>query len=506
MSLSLAVLTTGILLLGNWLGLLPDSSTAMLENRQRFSEALAVQLSAAAARRELDLIRVTLRAVTDGDPDVLSVGLRGTNGELVAASDAHRQFWNPSSRSRSTATHVQVPVLQGARRWGTVEVRFASPWPGKLGDWLYSPPVGLVGFVGSVGFLSYLVFLRRTLVELNPSAVIPERVRAAFDVLPEGALILDERERILLANAAFARTLGVQPASLVGGRISDVGWRWGESGETRQEYPWTRALREAQPQTGISLRLQRGVAQTSTFIVNSAPILSPKGQVRGVMTTFDDITSLERKHTELQRSLQQWKYRHEAIGRMNKKLQILASRDGLTGCLNRRALEERFDSLFSTAKRQGVELSCIMFDIDHFKSVNDRYGHDTGDRVLQRAAWTLQSGVRDNDLVGRYGGEEFCLVLPGLGLDQAAEVAERLRRGIQSDSADSPVAVTASLGVASLASGAQGPSELVKQADQALYTAKEGGRNRVVCWSGQPPGARPERRFFPQRRRGAEKG
>jgi len=485
MSLSLAVLTAGILLLGDWLGLISDSTTALLETRKRYSEALAVQLSAAAARREFDLIRMTLRAVTDGDPDVLSVGLRGTNRELVAASDAHPLLWNPSSRTRSTATHVQVPVLQGARHWGTVEVRFASPWSGEPGDWLHGSIFGLVGFVGSVGFFTYLAFLRRTLVELNPSAVIPERVRAAFDVLPEGALIVDERERILLANGAFARTVGVRPASLVGGQVSDIGWRWGESGEARKEYPWTRALRDAQPQTGVSLRLQRGPAEVSTFIVNSAPILSPKGEVRGVLTTFDDITSLERKHTDLQRSLQQLKYRHEEIGRQNKKLQILASRDGLTGCLNRRALEERFETLFSVAKREGAELSCIMFDIDHFKSVNDRYGHDTGDRVLQRAARTLQSGTRDNEVVGRYGGEEFCLILPGLDLDQAAEVAERLRRGIESDSASAraPVAVTASLGVASLASGAQRPSELVKQADQALYTAKEGGRNRVVRWS-----------------------
>lgn len=207
--------------------------------------------------------------------------------------------------------------------------------------------------------------------------------------------------------------------------------------------------------------------------------------MRGVLTTFDDITSLESKHTDLERTLQQLKDRHAEIGRQNQKLHILASRDGLTGCLNRRALEAQFHALFSAARREGAELSCIMFDIDHFKSVNDRYGHDTGDRVLQRAAKTLQSGTRDNDLVGRYGGEEFCLVLPGLDLDQATEVAERLRRGIQSDSAGarSPAAVTASLGVASLASGAQGPSELVKQADQALYTAKEGGRNRVVRWS-----------------------
>ena len=215
--------------------------------------------------------------------------------------------------------------------------------------------------------------------------------------------------------------------------------------------------------------------------------------MRGVTTTFDDITSLERKHADLQRTLQRLKSRQAEIGRQNKKLQLLASRDGLTGCLNRRALEEKLHTLFSAAEREGEELSCIMFDIDHFKTVNDQHGHDTGDRVLQRAVKILQSGTRDNDIVGRYGGEEFCLVLPGLDLDQATEVAERLRRDIQSDSAGtrSPAAVTASLGVTSRALGAHCPAELVKQADQALYSAKEGGRNRVARWSGQLPAARP---------------
>ena len=122
-----------------------------------------------------------------------------------------------------------------------------------------------------------------------------------------------------------------------------------------------------------------------------------------------------------------------------------------------------------------------MVDIDFFKSVNDRYGHATGDQVIKTVADVLKTCTRDTDLVGRYGGEEFCVVLPKLYLDKAAQIAERIRQTIEKKSC-SGVKVTVSLGVSSLELNTNKPDELINQADKALYAAKNSGRNRVITW------------------------
>ncbi len=122
-----------------------------------------------------------------------------------------------------------------------------------------------------------------------------------------------------------------------------------------------------------------------------------------------------------------------------------------------------------------------MVDIDFFKSVNDHHGHATGDQVIKAVADVLKTCTRDSDLVGRYGGEEFCVVLPKLHLDKAAEIAERIRQTIEKKSC-SGVNITISLGVSCLESNTNKPDELINQADKALYAAKKSGRNRVVTW------------------------
>ena len=154
---------------------------------------------------------------------------------------------------------------------------------------------------------------------------------------------------------------------------------------------------------------------------------------RGVLATFDDVTDVEKRNTDLQRTLKQLEQSKEAINRQNKELRFLATRDSLTGCLNRRAFFERCEAQFERARKSGKPLCCIMADIDHFKAINDEHGHAIGDRVIEMVADILKAEVRDQDVVCRYGGEEFCVFLPGLVLDKATAVAERLRRTIRMD-------------------------------------------------------------------------
>jgi diguanylate cyclase (GGDEF)-like protein len=159
----------------------------------------------------------------------------------------------------------------------------------------------------------------------------------------------------------------------------------------------------------------------------------------------------------------------------------LANRDPLTACYNRRSFLEQLENHWSNAQRHGYPLSCVMLDIDHFKSINDTHGHRRGDEVLQQIASVLRSGARKGDIVCRYGGEEFAVLLPHVDIDGATQAAQRYRKMIEIADFQG-VTVTASLGVSATGLGAHDPQKLMDQADACLYTAKREGRNRVVRW------------------------
>ena len=155
-----------------------------------------------------------------------------------------------------------------------------------------------------------------------------------------------------------------------------------------------------------------------------------------------------------------------------------AATDGLTGAANRRAFDERLRHECELATSRGTPVSLVLMDIDHFKKINDTHGHQTGDEVLRQVVKRTRSRVRPDDLTARYGGEEFALLLPATSIDEACELAERVRQEVAAHPV--PVPATVSLGVASWHDGMESPDALVAAADQALYRAKQTGRDRVV--------------------------
>ena len=170
---------------------------------------------------------------------------------------------------------------------------------------------------------------------------------------------------------------------------------------------------------------------------------------------------------------------------LEQQLTAEARTDALTGLRNRRALEEAAGAEVKRGTRTGATLAVIICDIDHFKQVNDRYGHEAGDKVLRAVADLLAGVARESDILGRWGGEEFLMILPDTGENEAFMVAERMRRAIET--APMPVEglrVTISLGVAGLLPGCSEPErwqEAVREADEAMYRSKKSGRNRVTC-------------------------
>jgi diguanylate cyclase (GGDEF)-like protein len=180
------------------------------------------------------------------------------------------------------------------------------------------------------------------------------------------------------------------------------------------------------------------------------------------------------------------------MGQLAEQLQREARTDPLTGLANRRYWAEWLVREFERARRYGQPLSCSMVDIDHFKGVNDAYGHDAGDAVLTEIAQIMKRHVRPSDLLCRYGGEEFTILLPQTSLNGAAEHAERLRRALEQArirKLDIEVNVTASFGVASYPGpGVEASDELLRAADSAMYRAKARGRNTVSIHEGRSEG------------------
>jgi diguanylate cyclase (GGDEF)-like protein len=174
----------------------------------------------------------------------------------------------------------------------------------------------------------------------------------------------------------------------------------------------------------------------------------------------------------------------------NSALSEISARDSLTGLYNRWYVMEKIDSEMNRSVRHGSPVSLIMMDIDHFKRVNDSFGHSAGDRVLRSVGQVLRDSCRVYDVPGRYGGEEFCIVLPETKVGNTTVVAERIRERLEAsrfDVGDDSVVVTASIGIAGIesveAEGSLSPAILIDRADQALYSAKHHGRNRVEMWN-----------------------
>jgi diguanylate cyclase (GGDEF)-like protein len=295
-------------------------------------------------------------------------------------------------------------------------------------------------------------------------------LQAALDEIDHGIVLLDRELRAQFINRTF-RALWKLPDTIAGSAPPFVALMY--HGRDTRAYAVpddkldayvaerVRLVRAGDPTT-IDIRLSSG--ETLRF---KCTVL-PDG---GRMLSYTPVTDLVQRADE-------W--------------EDLASVDGLTGLFNRRHFLELAESEWSRFDRYERPLSLMMIDIDLFKSINDRHGHDVGDRVIEHIASICREGKRASDIVARIGGEEFVMLLPETPLDSAVLVAERLRRRI----AESPlldaaarVALTASIGVAEAGAPTDGVAALMKEADAALYRAKNAGRNRVVAATDAPPAA-----------------
>ena len=474
-----------VFLITDLVGWAPNDQKYELDSRKKISESFAVLFSELAAQNDVKLIRKILSVAVERDDRMKSAGFRYTDGRLLFQIRNHENGWGSYQSNKSTSTHVVVPVFANGRQLGSVEIHFTPLF--SDGAVFSNPTYSWLAIASGLCFVLFLALMLRTLRQIDPSSVVPERVNAAFDSLAEGVVILDDNEHVVLANKAFSEIVKRPVESLFGIKLSELGWRPEDDAFGPEYFPWITAF--SANVNRVNDRLVLDIQNdTRTMLVNSAPILDGNQIPQGMLLTFDDVTELEHQKLKLQNTVSNLEVSRKEIQRQNKELFYLATRDPLTGSYNRRFFYEQFDVLFSQAQEENKSLCCIMVDIDHFKKVNDNHGHDVGDEVIKMLAQVLESSTREEDVVGRYGGEEFCIVLPGLHIDEAISVAERIRLQIYREShkvLPNDRRITASLGVATLADGSASQSELNKQADQALYAAKNAGRNQVVRWGKQ---------------------
>lgn len=216
---------------------------------------------------------------------------------------------------------------------------------------------------------------------------------------------------------------------------------------------------------------------------SNRPITSESESMFQNVTMFP-LTSLDGKVERL--CMLVYDVTDQALGKrrvdsLNEELKVMSRVDGLTGLYNRRYWQERFEYTFKLARRRGKPITAMMLDIDHFKKVNDTYGHQAGDSVIRSLADVIRDCVRETDLAGRYGGEEFAVILTDTDVENAKKVAERIRKGAQAmvvehDGAE--INYTVSLGLAEYCPDCPSSMAWLELADQALYDAKQSGRNQ----------------------------
>ena len=326
-------------------------------------------------------------------------------------------------------------------------------------------------------------FLRWALRRADASTGLPDRIQSAYDALSEGVVVLDVSGSIVLANTAFARLAGPQQ-QLLGRRIESLPILAASARQHDTIPPWHVAIKDRIAVLNQRIDFVIGNQDKRVMVVSCTPIHSSTGALRGCIVVFLDRTEIEQSNEKLNITLSRLKASTVKIEQQNEELRRLATTDSLSGMLNRRAFFEHANALCEAARRHGQSVSCLLFDIDYFKRINDNHGHQAGDRAIAAVAHVLQSSARSSDVVCRYGGEEFGVFMPATDAEQAMEMAERIRWRIEHEVGvniriEGKVRITTSVGVASGDARQCSVEALLAHADGALYRAKLEGRNRA---------------------------
>ncbi|WP_045404383.1 GGDEF domain-containing protein [Vibrio jasicida] len=303
-------------------------------------------------------------------------------------------------------------------------------------------------------------------------------VTQILDTMDSGLIVLDEDYKVCVWNSFMQSYSGILSQNILGeclfDHFQDLPRTWLETKlktsadlETRsfsswENRPYLFKFNNFSPVSNSSHLMFQDIVIT--------PLRSLSGEVSHIAIQINDVSETARNRIHLRET--------------NQHLSEISRKDGLTGLFNRAYWEQSLKEEFNQLKVMEGACSLVIFDIDHFKKVNDTYGHHTGDEVIRRTSSLLRKTARSSDVCGRFGGEEFTVLLPHTNQEQASYFAERLRKRIEQEIVkveDFLINYTISIGVCEYKSNFESHTQWLKSADAALYRAKENGRNQTCC-------------------------
>ena len=338
-----------------------------------------------------------------------------------------------------------------------------------------TPLVFLIVLSAAAGALTNRLFAKGVVRERNSESAVGElaMLRAAIANLPDPIYVKDSESRFLLANQAAAKNMGVaNSANLVGKTDFDFFPQELAAGFFDDERT---VILSGQAQVSKEEVIEDTSGQTRFMLSTKVPLFDAAGKTIGIVGVGRNITALKTVEAELRR--------------VQEELNFRATHDSLTSLLNRGAILEMFERERARSARENSRTVVLLGDLDHFKNINDKHGHPIGDEVLREVACRLLQAVRPYDLVGRFGGEEFLVVLPGCAAPDPLARADQLRGAIAASpiaTAHGPIPITMSIGVLVVQEWGQSTSEtILREVDVALYEAKAAGRD--LCRFAAPP-------------------
>ena len=362
------------------------------------------------------------------------------------------------------------PLLR--RRYYLLLVASSIPWIASLYSELnFSSTHGLdlapVSF-GISGILFAYSVVRSRIMDLIPVA----RSRL-IENMSDGVLVVDARGRIVDINPAMLNILKGKPSSYMGRNVSEIIDSWAEMKEVIWENQDTRT----------ELRLRHDPSRYMDL--RMTPLYDEHNRLSGRIIVSRDITDRKQVEKDLVLANDHLHTQLIEIGLLQDQLREQAIRDPLTDLFNRRYLDETLERELSRAEREKYPLCIVMMDLDHFKTVNDVYGHEAGDVVLKSLAEKVMEQCRHSDFACRYGGEEFVLVMPNICIESTSRRARELHQNIEEMNITYGrfnLSVTTSMGIACYPAHGTTKEELLRAADKALYRSKHSGRNCVSVY------------------------
>jgi len=390
--------------------------------------------------------------------------LGGLPLEELVDSDVTRFYADPAARQRfleelRATGAVRNQVVEFVRKDGTPVLTQRSATLGTLG---HSPAL----------FVAIADLRERKRLEVALQARV-----AAIEAAAEGIAITDTEGIIEYVNPALTAIAGYRAEELVGQHTRI--FASGQQDESFYEELW-QTIRAGRVWRG-ELVNRRKDGTLYTELMTIAPVFNESGEAAQFVAVKHDISLRKKMENDLKETNAMLQHQLDEIHRLQAELREQAVRDGLTNLFNRRYLDETLERELARAKREGYPLSLVMIDIDHFKRLNDTYGHQAGDKVLRELAALLWGDIRTEDVPCRYGGEEFLVMLPRMPLEVALERAEGWRRTFQATRVPFgafQLEATISCGLAAYPEHARTPDDLLRCCDEALYAAKHRGRNR----------------------------